>query len=80
MNATEAAAAAKAASGGQVQRQPMGGGASGGLGVGGILQKSAAQVELCPKSQGLGPSYTLPHIHNLVYLSWYTVHNDCVEA
>lgn len=44
MNATEAAAAAeaKAAAGGQVQRQPMGGGA-GGLGVGGILQKSAAQ-------------------------------------
>lgn len=41
MNATEAAAA-KAASAGVVQRQPMASG--GGLGVGGILQKSAAQV------------------------------------
>ena len=41
MNATEAAAA-KAASAGVVPRQPMASG--GGLGVGGILQKSAAQV------------------------------------
>lgn len=50
MNATEAAAAAeaKAAAGGQVQRQAMGGGGGGGLGVGGILQKSAAQVALKP--------------------------------